>query len=108
MRRYFGLRLGLSLAALIGIFALSNFGPASAGYRHVGIGAVHDGGTLLASPFDLSVIDIAAIPIQRERSARDVIVLSHPHAARIASGAAIRPTSLAGWRSGRTRHLASG
>ena len=106
MARLYGLRLGLFAAATL-CATMATAAPASYVNEY--------GGTFATASYDQIVVVGAAVDlpsfampavIEHAKVERTFPAYRPRHASPRASGAAVRPTSLAGWRSGRTVRLA--
>lgn len=106
-------RYGLRVMIVGAMFALCTMTTTASSTQYT------DGGTASASAFDqygygfaiqfTDVLGSVVMPaaVEHRQIKRDFPVYVQPHARPIAIGAAVRPTSIAGWRSGRVRHLAA-
>lgn len=115
MARYYGLRgliVGLAFAVTASMTATATTIDEGAGLGHNGTASTTADGW--SDAFSVVMYSIAHAPMfalpavaTREQPKRDYPRAFRPAAMTpIPSGAAVRPSSVAGWRSGRTRHLA--
>ena len=101
------LRIGWAVAAIVGTICTTS--PTFASSPDRGFTSVSSGYVVIALVYDYAdIMPVGLFKEQRAHVSSDVAPAFKPFSVKErASLAAVRPTSIAGWRSGRTRHLAS-
>ena len=107
MGRLFGLRLGALVAALAVGWLVSVPSTAPSHYQELRPSSVISF-DLPADPFYRAIMDLRMVAVSPAQSSSERIASRASTLMPAVASAAVRPTSIAGWRSGRVRTLATG